>query len=163
MCSELMKLAVIAATAMFCVTFVSCKKSTAPQSSGQTMYDRTWDVSFSVLDESVAREKTVATGKFRLPGSWIDMDTFSGAWDLRATGNANATRPADADDLGPITGQGTFTAVHRDTQLVIELYPGMIDNNVEIQLTIVDSTVVSGRWSYVTDAGITASGTVQVR
>ena len=103
----------------------------------------------------------IARGVLELPASYRKELEFTGSWQIRDTGAGNVDDPKSEGFIAPLSGSGTLRGECKENQCLFELYPGIIDNNVEIMVPG-DELPQEGRWQYVTDAGISASGAVRL-
>ncbi len=83
-----------------------------------------------------------ASGSVRL------VDAGIGTWTIT---------PASGRPQIPL-GSGELRWIEAYDGLVVELHPNLIDNNVELQVA-----GEHGTWRYLTDAGVTESGTLRVK
>jgi hypothetical protein len=102
---------------------------------------------------SDAQGSPLVQGELLLP-EVSDGDQFAGTWELRFVANDESKRP----EAGPQIGIGRLSGQRTGEQIQIDLNPHMRDNNVALAGTISDSGF-SGRWEYLTIAGVTNSGT----
>lgn len=104
--------------------------------------------------------EVVSAGVIVVPDSFAEDDSFSGSWVLKSTSNGNVDKPLAQGFIAPLTGSANLEAHCRDEECVIELYPGVVDNNIEV--IVPRSLRGDGRWQYLTDAGVSASGIVRI-
>jgi hypothetical protein len=70
--------------------------------------------------------------------------------------HAGTIRNRHAILLEPLKGKSTKTGA------TIDLHPGTVDNNVELLIGRGDEDVIRGTWQLVTDAGVEATGPIEL-
>lgn len=118
------------------------------------------EISFFYRIDETSPAVVVAEGVIVLPSTFSEQAEFQGSWRLRSTGAQNVTDPLRASFIAPLFGSGTLHGIWNEQQCSFDLHPGTIDNNVEI--IIAREAFHEGRWQYVTDAGVSASGRVEL-
>lgn len=106
-------------------------------------------------------ERLVSAGVLSLPEDFAARSFLTGTWRLGRSGAANvvdARRPAF---IAPLFGPGDFTAERSGDDWLVNLHPGVIDDNVELILPA--DLGGAGSWQYVTDAGVTRAGAVRLQ
>ena len=78
---------------------------------------------------------------------FVDSTTVKGRWDFK--------RVSNEENLGPQIGKGNFEGTtDMWGQLLLNLNPGMIDNNVLLEGSTQLSYWIDGRWSYIGFPGV---------
>lgn len=110
----------------------------APYGAGQTFYYKSYDLNHHLIAQGVIKIK------------FNNSDEISGTWNLQKIGNPQ--------NIGPQSGTGELVGdlINKDS-IWIELNPQFKDNNLQL-LAKYTRTVLTGKWLWITYAGITNQG-----
>ena len=130
-----MKTLIISFTLAALTLFFSCgddsPRSSSMKSYKYTGYDSSWN---KIIDGCLWIE-------------FVDSTTVKGRWDFK--------RVSNEENLGPQIGKGNFEGTtDMWGQLLLNLNPGMIDNNVLLEGSTQLSYWIDGRWSYIGFPGV---------
>ncbi len=142
---------------VFGLTLSGCEprsNTNAPPTGEQSCYS----AQFMTNPADGDTQKVLAEGTLTILSNISGRNTFDGSWTLHGAVGCNVGSSADADFIAPLSGTGTLVGNCVSHQVLLELYPGLIDNNVELILS--REMLGEGRWRYLTDAGPIASGVV---
>jgi len=92
----------------------------------------------------------VAKGQIEL--NFRDSTKISGEWNIQQVGNP--------DNIGPQIGMGKLEGFYAQNELIIELNPHNVDNNLQL-IGEHKNSYLRGNWFYISFIGITNQGTFE--
>lgn len=136
----------------------ACEKRLPSQSShGPTSTHSTTMMYHTTLYHQPENSGSVRIAEGRV---WLDSrlgseGVLEGKWEL-------SLKQGIAVALARLQGSGTLKGKSNEKGITVDLHPGTIDNNVELLLQPQSGDVIRGTWQLVTDAGVEATGPIEL-